>query len=78
MNKFSIKFIQTAGLAAMLGLAAGCGAPSNESTADISGQQATTGAKGAVAPPKTQQDYATQYGSTGKSAYGGQGYPGAN
>ncbi len=77
MSMIRTKWGRLAGLVAILGLA-GCGAESNESAADISGQEATTGAKGAAAPAKSQAEYAQQYGNTGKSAYGGQGYPGAN
>lgn len=77
MSTSRSNWTRMAGLAAVLGLA-GCGAESNESAADISGQAATTGAKGAAEAPKSQAEYAQQYGGTGKSQYGGQGYPGAN
>jgi hypothetical protein len=74
------KWIRLAGLVAAIGLASGCGAPSNESTADISGTAPTEGVKAGTPPPKTQAEYAQQYqqgGGTGQSMYRSSGYPGA-
>lgn len=73
----SMKSALSIGLAAALGVAAGCGAPSNETKADISGVAPTEGLQKGTPPPANQTDYAKQSeAASGAAQYGNQGYPG--